>query len=621
MKITSGLFDHMVLQRNARDLSDTPVCGETTARDGEIFLRADKKFRAWKRAARVRRGKFQFRLKGLPTGGPYAIELQLRHGRTVAETLMIRDVLVGDVWIVAGQSNMQGCGYLTGAAKPHPSVRAFYMGDRWGVAKDTIHDLWNCVDQAHMDFRGARPEVLKYVGTGPAVEFGKELRKRTGAPQGLIACSHGGTSMNVWSPALKKLKGKSFYGATLRRFHKNGGKVAGIIWYQGESDAMADMHLEYTRKMKDLVRGFRRDMGDAKLPFALVQIGRTINADTFDRRYWNSIQEQQRLLPHILPKLAVVPAIDSELDDSVHIGGESNHRLGRRLADAMHYLIAGRKAALPPIDLRGVDMKFDARYGHTNILVHFDNVQGSLRSEGRASGFAIADHAEWPALFSMQPMGNKVLLRSTLPPQILDGLMLHYGYGTNPYCNIHDEGDRSLPVFGPIPLLNTRVSTPFVRRLQATKLLPGAGDLRSLPYPKNLDALPWRNLEFNGQYCRLDEEFKKMKGKDRMVYYRFKVDVREKMNLDVLFGYDGKIKIWIDGREKFRDPKGGPPMLMDSKKIRWNATRGIHEIVIAFGSDTGEAWGICMRLQRNGISLQRAKKNPYAIPHFLNWEE
>ena len=63
------------------------------------------------------------------------------------------------------------------------------------------------------------------------------MHRVTGIPQGIIACADGGTSMQQWDPARKSEGGKSLYGATLRRVQKNGGKVAGVIWYQGESDA------------------------------------------------------------------------------------------------------------------------------------------------------------------------------------------------------------------------------------------------------------------------------------------------------------------------------------------------------------------------------------------------
>ncbi|MEI8243982.1 MAG: sialate O-acetylesterase, partial [bacterium] len=117
MKITTGLFDHMVLQRNRRNRSDTTVTGETTA-TGTLHVRVTPGSGGWRAVGRVARGQFRFRLDGVRSGGPYVIELQVRHAGNVTDRLRVRDVLVGDVWLAGGQSNMQGCGRITGAAAP-----------------------------------------------------------------------------------------------------------------------------------------------------------------------------------------------------------------------------------------------------------------------------------------------------------------------------------------------------------------------------------------------------------------------------------------------------------------------------------------------------------------------
>ena len=129
---------------------------------------------------------------------------------------------------------MQGCGLLKDKLKAHPMVRAFYMNDRWAPALDPIHDMWDCVDQVHIDYcGGVRPEKSTVIGVGPGVAFGQRMFALTGVPQGVLACAHGGTSMEQWDPKLKKLGSKSLYGAMMRRFRKNGSRVAGLVWYQG----------------------------------------------------------------------------------------------------------------------------------------------------------------------------------------------------------------------------------------------------------------------------------------------------------------------------------------------------------------------------------------------------
>ena len=255
MKIESGLFHHMVVQRNRNNSSDADFSGTcaasgallATVRRGKIMIKGFASVPVGKAA----RGRIKGCLKGLPAGGPYTIELRIGN-----EKLTVKDVLVGDVWLLGGQSNMQGYGLLPRKRLPvDPLVRAFFMDDRWATAKDPIHNMWACVDQVHIDLcGGVRPgKPPANWGACPGPAFGLEMHRRTGVPQGLIACAHGGTSMTQWDPKRKDEGGKSLYGALVRRLVKNGRRVAGLIWYQGCSDANTRDAPLYTKRMKEFV--------------------------------------------------------------------------------------------------------------------------------------------------------------------------------------------------------------------------------------------------------------------------------------------------------------------------------------------------------------------------------
>ena len=140
---------------------------------------------------------------------------------------------------------MEGVGDLVNVQPPDPRVHSFDQLDRWGVAQEPLHNLPGAIDRVH--WRNNPPTRL----TGEALEsFNRERQKgRDGASVrgrdgqtnrralGLIPCAHGGTSMAQWDPALQDKGGDSLYGAMIRRFQLIGGKVAGVLWYQGESDA------------------------------------------------------------------------------------------------------------------------------------------------------------------------------------------------------------------------------------------------------------------------------------------------------------------------------------------------------------------------------------------------
>ena len=121
MKITSGLIDRQILQRNRKNVCDVLLAGQCSIK-GQLQIRVTKANRAIaglnnKTIASLSKGKFTHRLVGIPAGGPYDIELRLvAKDKTVIETFAVKDILVGDVWILAGQSNMKGRGYLKDAS-------------------------------------------------------------------------------------------------------------------------------------------------------------------------------------------------------------------------------------------------------------------------------------------------------------------------------------------------------------------------------------------------------------------------------------------------------------------------------------------------------------------------
>jgi sialate O-acetylesterase len=618
VNITSGLFDHMVLQRSARNVSDADIAGETSA-GGKVQARVragSKTVRGfdWKSIGSARDGKFSAKLQGIPVGGPYTIELRV--GDSSKEKLTVRDVLVGDVWLLGGQSNMQGCGRHVDREKPHPKVRGFFMDDRWRVAEDPIHNMWDCVDRVHLDLQGVKemPKPKKILGgVGPGVAFGVEMHRLTKIPQGVIACAHGGTSMAQWDPKLCATQESCLYGAMIRRLKKNGNKVAGLVWYQGESDANDQVFAKYTDAMKEMIAELRNEARDPKLPVAIVQLSRVMGWG--QRVEWNSIQEQQRRLPEQVKNATVVPAVDLELDDSIHIGGKANHRLGVRLAQAMAALRKVPKAGKPPIAFKSAKIDRDPVSGLAILRVKFDNVVGSLRAGGRAQGFSVRGPDE-SFLFRIDVRGDEALLWMCDPAFKLTRKYLHYGQGTDPFCNITDEADRSLPVFGPVPIGNGELRTEFVRSIEVSDLQPSAGKLESLAHPDG--TLQYRTREFTGDFCDLHQDL--TSAGDRVVFFRCAIDCPEPMKLAARLGYDGPVKTWVDGREVFHDPKGANPAFPDKGVAKFDATPGRHEVVVALGTNNGLAWGICLQFQRLDIPRKAIEKTPdaFALPKIGN---
>ena len=259
--------------------------------------------------------------------------------------------------------------------------------------------------------------------------------------------------MDQWDPGLKSKGGESLYGAMLRRISAVGGRVTGVLWYQGESDAGPNTAPVFPAKFERLVASLREDTGQPDLPFYYVQIGRYVN----DRNpaEWNAVQEMQRQAEAAIPHSGMAAAVDFSLDDGIHVGTQDHKRLGHRLANlACHDLFSGIPRCA---SLRRGPRPASAVLRGTIVRVAFTEVNGALHSEGRIAGFSIhaSDGAPVPLIFKAridpEDPSAVLLYLDRKPPE---GATLHYGYGKDPYCNLRDSEDMAVPVFGPVPIGN-----------------------------------------------------------------------------------------------------------------------------------------------------------------------
>lgn len=457
ISIVKGPVDYQVYQRGSDGKADIPLELKVEGAEGKTVFLSIKRgvvpvpgFIAHD-LGKVQNGALSATVKGVPTGGPYRLEF--RTSRLGAALHARSNVLVGDIWLLAGQSNMEGVGDLVDLEKPSDKVNSFNMLDTWVEAKDPLHELSSAVDRVHWRKNAAgQPERLEGAaleqaraarkkGAGLGLPFAIEYEKRTGIPVGLLPCAHGGTSMNQWSPDLKSQGGDSLYGSTIRRAELIGGKVKGILWYQGESDANPTAAPLFEKKFVDLVAAFRKDLNAPDLPFYYVQIGRHVNAGA--PAPWNQIQEIQRTVEEKIPNSVVFAAVDSDLDDGIHVSTQDLKRIGRGMAA----VAAGKAKKGPHLDSITVDGQ--------KIRVRYTEVNGKLSAQGRVTGFSLAN-----AEGQMQPLIYKVTLDPLDSSAVLlhfqgklpEGLTLSYGAGRDPIANLRDELGLGALAFGPLPV-------------------------------------------------------------------------------------------------------------------------------------------------------------------------
>ena len=464
LRVASGVANNQVFQRGpsgegAIHLSGTVAGKKTNGRvvlarlqgpDGLPVANFD-----WKPLSQVVKTRWDGDLNGIPVGGPYRLDIRLQDSPAIVS---FSDLLVGDLWILAGQSNMEGVGDLVDVQPPSRLVHSFNMTDRWVLAQEPLHTLVDATDAVHWPLnRDQVPEkwtgqkleqylATRRKGAGPGLPFAVELAKSTDMPIGLLPCAHGGTSLAQWDPELKNQGGDSLYGSMLRRFREAGGSVKGVLWYQGESDANPAAAPLYEERFRKFVQAVRTDFNQPNLPFYYVQIGRFANPAY--PQEWNAIQVAQLHSESEIPAVGMAPAVDLSLDDPIHIDTQDLKRIGVRLAKLACSDLFPRKGNCGAVK-RG-PRPVSALLTGNLIRVTFSGVNGKLIADGRLSGFSLQGpkNTTLPTLFKARldpadPSGVLLYVQGEVPKD----LEIWYGQGKDPYCNLRDELDMAAPVF------------------------------------------------------------------------------------------------------------------------------------------------------------------------------
>lgn len=240
-----------------------------------------------------------------------------------------------DVYLLAGQSNMSGRGFVDelGSADrlPEPRVRLYANDGKYYPALDPLDFTEGQIDRVAFD---------PIVGVGPGLSFARTmLTTNGGRPILLVTCAKGGSPMKEWVPDYSR---NTLYGSCLARAKETGGRIAGILWYQGEADAKFPLTAAaWPINFRSLMMRFRRDLKNPKLPVTYVQISdpplKSPNAAQFVA--WGVVQKGQQV--PTVPCASMISAIGLQRNpDDLHLTAASQGVLGGKLAVAMTALRA-----------------------------------------------------------------------------------------------------------------------------------------------------------------------------------------------------------------------------------------------------------------------------------------
>lgn len=473
--------DYQVLQRDSGDQASCVAVLSAELQDVAGFVVEITDDQGHQRqfeslAIDVGDGKKGVAIDQLAVGGPYSIKIAAQDDAT--KFARFRNILVGDIWILGGQSNMFGADAIKEDLPGLPylnmlDVMHIERDAHWCAAVPPIHRIPQVFAAGFL--RGQHPEFSEEQiqailasktpvgGADCSYFFAPRLYEESGVPIGLIPCAIGG-ALAIWNP---EERDQNRYGFVQHHVASAGGRVKGLLFFQGEQDAIfGDVNQamtkpsligplsSYGKEFAKFVESLRQDAGNPDMPVIFAQICRHHNGPDYRGEAWEIIRETQRKIPETLANAHCIPSIDLDVMDGIHLDHHSLRRVGERMAYvALPHVMQGS----PPrteIQLRSVTPGMTPR---PSIVVEFSGVGGRLRSPGRPTGFVLKKKAtgqivDWiykVEFDSEKP--NRIILWSAATPS--EEMVLYYGAGAAPYCNIVDESDMAVPAFGPVELL------------------------------------------------------------------------------------------------------------------------------------------------------------------------
>jgi len=458
--------DHMVLQQAQKNrVWGTAAAGEA------VTVTIDKQTH---KVAAGADGKWQVELDPLPVGGPYVLVV------SGSNEVKIDDVLVGEVWICSGQSNMQwgvnnsNDADLERLAARFPNLRMINFPNV-GVQEP----IWTHPNSKWMT---CTPET---VGGFSAVGyfFARQLHRTLDVPVGMINNAWGGSACEAWirrdllaadeklkpiadrwtqmESQLSELSGKTclnddqtkqlaqlkgamggnsrpgnIYNGVLKSHLGYG--IKGAIWYQGESNA--GRAYQYRDLFPLMIKSWRDEWGQGEFPFYWVQLADFLseNPNQFDSA-WAELREAQTMTMSKLANTGEAVIIDIGEGKDIHPKNKVD--VGRRLARWALAKDYGQQVAFHSPQYQSMEKQGN------KIVLTFDHVDGGWRpfDTNEPRGFAIAGEDKkfvWGTAKTLPDGKIEVSAAGIEQPAAV-----RYGWADNPVVNMYSGAGLPLTPF------------------------------------------------------------------------------------------------------------------------------------------------------------------------------
>ena len=257
--------------------------------------------------------------------GQGILEVRFSNNPSVKDTVV--NVGVGDIYVIAGQSNASGRG-TTLNSYMHSELKATLFGndDVWKELTDASDSDINQVDEVSADGI-AKGSIWPLIAT--------DIMEAEGVPVAFIPTARGGTRIIQWQPVADHSDPLTLYGSMHRRINAVGGKIKGILFFQGESDAQMDTTLsDYENLLNNYVNTVVSDFPGVSV--IIGQIGHA-NFDGLD-----AIREAQINVVTSNSNAHIGPAtydinLSDENGDTLHYKSDNDiQEFARRWFSAIH---------------------------------------------------------------------------------------------------------------------------------------------------------------------------------------------------------------------------------------------------------------------------------------------
>jgi sialate O-acetylesterase len=393
----------------------------------------------WHPASMLADQAWEITLDAIPAGGLYRLEtcLQIDDNPAIewaARGDIINHIGIGDLWVIAGQSNAAGYGKGPFKDAPQLGIHLLRNSGQWDLAS---HPFNESTASIHFENReGANP------GHSPFLAFGKMLQQELGTPIGLVQTSLGGSPLKAWNPDEDGILHRNM----MEIIHSVGGNVRGILWYQGCSDCSPADSSSYLERFGQTIEHWRRELSDPSLPVLTVQLNRCTDTATLETdQSWGRVREAQRQAALTLPNVYVIPALDCPLSDAIHNSPAGNMIIGERMgksALANVYVKSGVNAEAPCL----TSAVFNAGDTGPSICLQFANVYGYLLPIGPISKVFSVEDVNGPVEVSSWQITARNEITLNLAKETEGDTFVHGAYEMNPSSHLPLDSGTYMPI-------------------------------------------------------------------------------------------------------------------------------------------------------------------------------